>query len=89
MREGMNMQYITTHSNRMQYNITRGGWRRVQVNAEEDYDGEHADYTLSVPPLQAEYDVIQTVIDKIDVRSSTSYYIYLYIYILTRIYSRV
>ena len=42
-----------------------------QVTASEDYDGEHADYTLSVPPLQAEYDVIQTVIDKIDVRPNS------------------
>ena len=31
----------------------------VQINREEDYNSEHDDYNLSLPPLQDEYAVMQ------------------------------
>ena len=30
-----------------------------QINTEEDYNSEHDDYNLSLPPLQDEYAVMQ------------------------------
>ena len=47
----------------------------VQINtedSEEDYNSEHDDYNLSLPPLQDEYAVMQVNI-----------YIYIYIYIIS------
>jgi len=55
-----------SHNDAQVANLQRQNLAGAQITAQEDYQGEHADYTLSVPPLQAEYDVIQTVIDKID-----------------------
>jgi len=47
-------------------NLKRQNLAGIKVTEEEDYKGEHADYTLTLPPLHQEYLVLQTVISKVE-----------------------
>jgi len=47
-------------------NLKRQNLAGIKVTEEEDYTAEHADYTLTLPPLHQEYLVLQTVISKVE-----------------------